>query len=108
MRHSAESNSKIGYLRKYEFIFETGLAHESGDPGVLFSEKNWGLSISCYCPFKESLLFDYLVNEDAVLRIRDDYLGSGSDHFLVSRNPDPDPTVFYPGSRIRVLQIREG
>jgi hypothetical protein len=22
--------------------------------------------------------------------------------------PDPDPSVFYPGSRIRILQIREG
>jgi hypothetical protein len=38
----------------------------------------------------------------AVLRIRDVYPGSGSDYFLVSRIPDPDPdlTVFYPGSRI--------
>jgi hypothetical protein len=35
MRHSAESNSKIEYLREYEFIFKTALAHESGDQGVL-------------------------------------------------------------------------
>jgi hypothetical protein len=37
MRHSAESNLKIEYLREYEFIFKKALAHESGDPGVLFS-----------------------------------------------------------------------
>jgi hypothetical protein len=30
---------KIEYLREYEFIFKTALAHESGDPGVLFAEK---------------------------------------------------------------------
>jgi hypothetical protein len=39
MRHRAESNSKIEYLREYEFIFKTALAHESGDQGVLFAEK---------------------------------------------------------------------
>jgi hypothetical protein len=46
----------------------------------------------------------------AVLRIRDVYPGSRFriQPFLVSRIPDPDPTVFYPGSRIRILQIREG
>jgi hypothetical protein len=32
-------NAKIKYLRKYKFIFKTALAHESGDPGVLFAEK---------------------------------------------------------------------
>jgi hypothetical protein len=42
MRHSAESNLKIEYLREYEFIFKTALAHESEDPGVLFAEKNDG------------------------------------------------------------------
>jgi hypothetical protein len=42
MRHSAESNSKIEYLRKYEFIFKTALTHESGDPEVLFAEKTEG------------------------------------------------------------------
>jgi hypothetical protein len=42
MRHGAESNVKIKYLREYKFIFKTALAHESGDPGVLFSEKNEG------------------------------------------------------------------
>jgi hypothetical protein len=50
--HSAESNSKIEYLREYEFIFKTTLAHESGDPGVLFAEKNGGSKISWDCPFK--------------------------------------------------------
>jgi hypothetical protein len=39
MRHSAESNLKFEYLREYEFISKTALAHESGDPGVLFAEK---------------------------------------------------------------------
>jgi hypothetical protein len=46
MRHSAESNLKIEYLREYEFIFKTALAHESGDPEVLFAEKNRGSKIS--------------------------------------------------------------
>jgi hypothetical protein len=40
--HSAESIFIIEYLREYEFIFETALAHESGGPGVLIDEKNWG------------------------------------------------------------------
>jgi hypothetical protein len=34
-----ESNLKIEYLRKYKFIFKKALAHESGDPGVLFAEQ---------------------------------------------------------------------
>jgi hypothetical protein len=42
----------IEYLRKYEFIFETVLAHESEDLGVLFAEKNRGSKISRDCPFK--------------------------------------------------------
>jgi hypothetical protein len=46
MRHSAESNLVIEYLREYEFIFDTALAHESGDPGVLFGEKNEGRKYS--------------------------------------------------------------
>jgi hypothetical protein len=46
MRHSADSNSKIEYLRECEFILKTALAHESGDPGVLFAEKNRGSKIS--------------------------------------------------------------
>jgi hypothetical protein len=42
MLHSAESIFIIEYLREYEFIFETALAHESGDPGVLIDEKTEG------------------------------------------------------------------
>jgi hypothetical protein len=38
MRHSAKSNLKIEYLREYEFIFKTALAHESENPWVLFAE----------------------------------------------------------------------
>jgi hypothetical protein len=45
MRHRVESNSKIKYLREYKFIFKTALAHESGDQGVLFAEKNRGSKI---------------------------------------------------------------
>jgi hypothetical protein len=52
MRHSAESNLKIEYLRKYEFIFKTALAHDLGDPGVLFAEKNCWSQILWDCPFK--------------------------------------------------------
>jgi hypothetical protein len=32
----------VQYLREYESIFETALAHESVDPGVLFDEKTTG------------------------------------------------------------------
>jgi hypothetical protein len=42
MQHSAESNLKIEYLREYEFIFKTALAHESGDPVVSLAEKTKG------------------------------------------------------------------
>jgi hypothetical protein len=42
MRHSAESNFIIEYLRKYEFLFKTALVHESGDLGVVFAEKTKG------------------------------------------------------------------
>jgi hypothetical protein len=38
--HSAESIFKVNFLREYESIFETALAHESVGPGVLFDEKN--------------------------------------------------------------------
>jgi hypothetical protein len=37
MHHCAESIFKVDY--EYESIFETALAHESVDPGVLFDEK---------------------------------------------------------------------
>jgi hypothetical protein len=39
MRHSAELIFIIEYLHKCELILKTALAHESGDPGVLFAEK---------------------------------------------------------------------
>jgi hypothetical protein len=39
MHHCAESIFKVDYLREYESIFETALARESVDPGVLFEEK---------------------------------------------------------------------
>jgi hypothetical protein len=39
MHHCAESIFKVDYLREYESVFETALAHESVDPGVLFDEK---------------------------------------------------------------------
>jgi hypothetical protein len=53
IHHCAESIFKVEYqLREYESIFETALAHESVDPGVLFDEKkNQRSKISCYCPF---------------------------------------------------------
>jgi hypothetical protein len=44
---------KVDYFREYESIFETDLAHESVDPGVLFDKKNQRSKISCYCPFKQ-------------------------------------------------------
>jgi hypothetical protein len=34
-----ESNVIIEYFHEIEFIFETALAHDPGDPGVLFAEK---------------------------------------------------------------------
>jgi hypothetical protein len=39
MQHSVKSIFEVEYLREYESIFETALAHESVDPGVLFDEK---------------------------------------------------------------------
>jgi hypothetical protein len=42
MRPSAESifsSNLIGYLREFESICKTVLAHKSGDPGVQFNEK---------------------------------------------------------------------
>jgi hypothetical protein len=52
MQHSAESNFIIEYLCDYEFIFETALAHESGDPGALFAEKNKGRKSRDSVPLK--------------------------------------------------------
>jgi hypothetical protein len=45
MPHSVESDSNIEYLWEYEFIFKMALAHESGDPGVLFAEKTAGQNL---------------------------------------------------------------
>jgi hypothetical protein len=36
---------------EFEFICKTVLAHESGDPGVQFNEKNRGSKISWHCLF---------------------------------------------------------
>jgi hypothetical protein len=46
MQHSAESIFAVEYLREYESIFETTLAYESVDPGVLFDEINQRSKIS--------------------------------------------------------------
>jgi hypothetical protein len=58
MQHSVESIFIIKYLREYEFIFKTALAHESGDPGALIDEKNWGSKILWHCPFNQGELID--------------------------------------------------
>jgi hypothetical protein len=42
MHHCAESIFIVNYFREYESIFETALAYESVDPGVLFDEKTRG------------------------------------------------------------------
>jgi hypothetical protein len=42
VEHSAESIFIIEYLCKYEFIFETAVAHEVVGPGVLIDEKTEG------------------------------------------------------------------
>jgi hypothetical protein len=39
MHHCAELIFKVDFLREYESIFETALAHESVGLGVLFDEK---------------------------------------------------------------------
>jgi hypothetical protein len=39
MQHRAELIFIVKYLREYESIFETALAYESVDPGLLFDEK---------------------------------------------------------------------
>jgi hypothetical protein len=36
----------VEYIREYESIFETALAHESVDPGILFDEKKQRSKIS--------------------------------------------------------------
>jgi hypothetical protein len=44
-------SNRIEFLRKFKSIFKTDLAHGSGDPGLLFIEKNRGSKISWYCLF---------------------------------------------------------
>jgi hypothetical protein len=39
----------VAYLREFESICKTVLAHESGDPGEQFNEKNRGSKISWDC-----------------------------------------------------------
>jgi hypothetical protein len=55
MRHRAESIFVVEYLREFESICKTVLAHESGVPGVQFNEKNRGSKISWHCPFKGTI-----------------------------------------------------
>jgi hypothetical protein len=42
----------VEYIRECESIYETTLAHESMDPGVLFDEQTRGRKNSLDCPFK--------------------------------------------------------
>jgi hypothetical protein len=56
MHHCAELIFNVVYLREYESIFETSLAHKSLDPGVLFDEKNQRPKISWDCPFNKTIL----------------------------------------------------
>jgi hypothetical protein len=51
-RSRVSSSNLIEYLREVESICKTVLAHESGDPGVQFNEKNRGSKISGVCPLK--------------------------------------------------------
>jgi hypothetical protein len=46
MQQSAESIFIVEYVHEYESIFETALAHESVDSGVLFDEKTRDKKIS--------------------------------------------------------------
>jgi hypothetical protein len=43
----------VEYLREYGSVFETSLANESVDQGVLFDEKKQKSKISWDCPFNE-------------------------------------------------------
>jgi hypothetical protein len=47
MQHGAEMIFVVKYLCKLKPIFETALAHESVDPGVLFDEKKTRGQKSC-------------------------------------------------------------
>jgi hypothetical protein len=55
MRHSAEPIFVVEFSwrsPRIRIYMLNRLAHESGDPGVQFNEKNRGLKISWHCPFK--------------------------------------------------------
>jgi hypothetical protein len=70
MPHSAKSIFVVEFNRispriRIYSICKTVLAHESGDPGVQFNEKNRGSQISWHCPFKNGWCwwwFSYSLN----------------------------------------------
>jgi hypothetical protein len=51
---SAESIFIVEYLREFEFMCKTVLAHESGDPGVQFNEKTEGRNSRDTVPLSQS------------------------------------------------------
>jgi hypothetical protein len=74
MPHSAESILVVEYLREFESICKTVLAHESGDPGVQFNEKNRGLKISWHVALKDlfkglCVLFRHKLGSKSLLAI---------------------------------------
>jgi hypothetical protein len=69
MHHCGESIFKVDYLREYESIFETALAHESVDPGVLFDEKQRS-KISWDCHFKKKIVKRCFAHRNAKQRLR--------------------------------------
>jgi hypothetical protein len=64
MWHSAESIFVVEYLRKFESICKTVLAHESEDPGVQFNEKTEGPKSRETVPLIKKIFGDwrYLLN----------------------------------------------
>jgi hypothetical protein len=61
MHHCSESIFKVDYLREYESIYETALAHESVNPGVLFDEKTRGPKSRETVPLKVFIICFYNV-----------------------------------------------
>jgi hypothetical protein len=53
LRHSTESELIMEYLFESEFIFETALAHESADPGILLPKETEGRKSRETVPLKE-------------------------------------------------------
>jgi hypothetical protein len=51
----SNKKNRIKFLREFESIFKTALAHESGKPGTLFNEKNKGKKSCESVPLSESL-----------------------------------------------------